>query len=119
MLNFEGASKSSKEVIDTALKGYVDAAKGLQAISVEAASYSKKSFEDAVAHVETLSGVRSIEAAFELQTNFAKSSYENFVAEATKIGQMFAGLATSVYTPYQATAAKAAGEFRTSMAEAA
>lgn len=107
MLNFGDTTNQNKEIIDTALKSYTDAAKGVQAIAAEAAGYSKKSFEDAVSHVGTLSSVKSLEAAFELQSNFAKSYYENFVAEATKIGEMYAGLAKSVYTPYQPGASKA------------
>lgn len=119
MLNFDDATRQNKEAIDTALKTYTDAAKSVQAIAAEAAGYSKKSFEDAVAHVETLTGAKSLEAAFELQSNFAKSYYENFVSEATKIGEMYAGLAKSVYAPYQPAATKAPAACENSVAEAA
>ena len=85
MFNFDDANKKSKEAIDVAVKSYSAWTKGLQAIATEAADYSKKSFEEGVAHVEKLSATKSVEAAFELQTNYIKSSYEGFVAEATKI----------------------------------
>ena len=93
MFNFDDANKKSKEAIDVAVKSYSAWTKGLQAIATEAADYSKKSFEEGVAHVEKLSATKSVEAAFELQTNYIKSSYEGFVAEATKIGEMYADLA--------------------------
>jgi hypothetical protein len=61
MLNFEDTNRKSKEAMDTVLKSYSDTAKGLQAIATEATEYSKKSFQDAVTHFETLSGARSFE----------------------------------------------------------
>lgn len=107
MFNFEDASKKSKEAIDTALKSYSSTAKGLQAIATETADYSKKSFEDSISHMEKLSSVKSVEAALELQTNFMKSAYEGYVAQATKIGELYADLAKDAYKPYEAPVAKA------------
>lgn len=102
MFNFDETSRKSKEAMDTVLKSYSDTAKGFQAIATEAADFSKKSFQDAVNHFETLSGARSFEAVFELQTGYLKSSYENFIAEATKMGEMYADLAKGAYKPYEA-----------------
>ncbi|CAN7425885.1 phasin family protein [Rhizobium sp. LjRoot30] len=102
MFNFDEASKKSKEAADTVLKGYSEVAKGFQAIAAESAEYTKKSFQDTVAHVEALAGVKSIEAAFELQTNFVKAAYEGFVAEATKLNEMYVDLAKTAYKPYEA-----------------
>ncbi|MEF0943151.1 phasin family protein [Rhizobium sp. BR 362] len=122
MFNFDEANKKGKEAMDTALKSYSDVAKGFQAIAAEAAEYSKKSFQDGVTHFETLAGVKSFEAAFELQTGFVKSSYENFIAEATKLGEMYADLAKTVYKPYEAPVAavtKTAGKPPASVAPAA
>ena len=107
MFNFEDTNKKSKEAVDTALKTYSETAKGFQAIAAEAADYSKKSFQDAVTHFETLAGVKSFEAAFELQTNYARSAYENFVSETTRLGEMYADLAKSAYKPYEAPVAAA------------
>jgi hypothetical protein len=110
MFNFDDANKKSKEAVDTALKTYSDTARGFQAIATEAAEYSKKSFQDAVTHFETLAGVKSFEAAFELQTNYARSAYENFVSETTRLGEMYADLAKSTYKPYEAPVAAAAAK---------
>lgn len=109
MINFDEANKKGKEAMDAMLKNYSEVAKGFQAIATEASEYSKKSFQDMTAHVEALSGVKSIETALELQTNFVKSSYEGFVAEATKMSEMYADLAKTVYKPYEAPIAKATG----------
>ncbi len=55
--------------------------KGLQAITTEMTDYSKKSFERSRAHFEKLIGVKNINEAMQLQSDFAKSAYEDFVAE--------------------------------------
>ncbi|PDV89575.1 phasin family protein [Rhizobium sp. H4] len=107
MFNFDDANRKSKEAVDTALRTYSDTARGFQAIAAEAAEYSKKSFQDAVTHFETLAGAKSFEAVFELQTSYVKSSYENFVSEATKLGEMYADLAKFAYKPYEAPIATA------------
>jgi phasin family protein len=110
MFNFDEANKKSKEAMDVALKSYSELAKGFQAIAAEATEFSKKSFQDGVAHFETLAGAKSFEVAYELQSNFAKTSYEQFVAEATKLSEMYADLSKTIYKPYEAPVAKAAGK---------
>ena len=83
MFNIDDASKKSKEAMDTMLKNYSEVTKGFQAIATEATDYSKKSFQDLA--------------------SFMKSSYESFVAEATKMGEMYADLAKIAYKPYEGT----------------
>ncbi|WFR96693.1 phasin family protein [Rhizobium tumorigenes] len=109
MMNDKQNAVPDTDAIDEALRNYTQAAMSVQAIAAEAAGYSKKSFEDAVSHVGTLSSVTSLDAALELQSNFAKSTYEGFVAEAAKIGEMYAGLAKSVYDPARKAAARSSG----------
>ncbi|BCH59380.1 phasin family protein [Agrobacterium vitis] len=107
MLNFEDVNKKSKEAVDTMVKNYSEVAKGMQSIAAEAQDYSKKSFQDLAGFMEQLTAARSIETVFELQTKYAKSSYETFVSEATKITEMYADLAKTAYKPYEAPIAKA------------
>ena len=56
------------------------------------ADYSKKSFEDGTKVMEKLLGAKSLDKAIEIQTDYAKSAYEGFVAQATKIGELYADL---------------------------
>jgi hypothetical protein len=43
----------------------------------------------------------------EVQSAYLKSSYEDFVAEATKIGELYADLAKQAYKPFEGVLAKA------------
>lgn len=105
--NFEDLQQVSKENMDTAMKSMSAVSKSAQAIATEIAGYSKKSFEDSTAALEKLFGVKSLEKAIELQTEYAKTAYEGFVAEATKIGEMYADLAKETYKPFESMMAKA------------
>jgi len=73
--------------------------KGLQAIAAETTDYAKKSFEKSRAHFEKLIGVKKIDEAIQLQSDFAKSAYEDFVAQATKIGEIYSSLAKEALKP--------------------
>ena len=73
--------------------------KGLQAIAAETTDYSKKSFEKSRVLFEKLIGVKKIDEAIQLQSDFAKSAYEDFMAQATKIGEMYSSLAKEAFKP--------------------
>ena len=105
--NFEDLQQVGKDNMDSALKTWGALSKGAQAIAVEMADYSKKSFEDGTAALEKLFGVKSFDKAIEVQTEFAKTAYEGFVAEATKLGELYAGLAKETYKPFETIMAKA------------
>jgi hypothetical protein len=69
-------------------------------------NYTKKSFEQTQAFVEKLSGVRSLDKAVEIQTEFAKQAYETFVTESQKIRELYRGLAKQNLRPFEGIAAK-------------
>ena len=105
--NFEDLQQVSKDNVDLAMKSMGAISKGGQAIAAEVVDYSKKAFEEGTAALEKLFGVKSFEKAIELQTEFAKTSYEGFVAKASKIGEMYADLAKETYKPFESMIPKA------------
>jgi len=99
--NIDEIQKLGKDNMDATLKSFGALSKSLQAITVEIADYSKKVFEQSTAATEKLIGAKSLEKAIEVQTDYAKSSYESFVAEATKLGELYADLAREAYKPFE------------------
>jgi hypothetical protein len=99
--NFDELQKISKDNMDIAMKSFGAVSKGVQAIAVEVADYSKKSFEEGSAATEKLFGVKSLEKAIEIQTDYAKTAYEGFVAGATRIGELYAELTKESYKPFE------------------
>ena len=105
--NLEDLQQVGKDNVEVAMKSVGVLSKGAQAIAVEVADYSKKAFEDGTAALEKLFGVKSLDKAIEVQTEYAKTAYEGFVAEATKIGELYADLAKETYKPFETLMAKA------------
>ena len=106
--NLEDMQKLGKDNLDATMKSFGALSKSAQAIATEMADYSKKSFEDGSKTVEKLFGAKTIEKAIEIQTEFAKSAYDSFIAEATKIGELYAEFAKEAFKPYEGYVAKAA-----------
>ena len=77
-----------------------------QTLATAYGNYTKKSFEQTQAFVEKLSGVRSLDKAVEIQTEFAKQAYETFVTESQKIRELYRGLAKQNLRPFDGIAAK-------------
>jgi hypothetical protein len=90
-----------KDGVDATMKAFGAWSKSWQAIAVELTDYSKKVFEQGTAATEKLISAKSIDKAFEVQSDYIKNSYESFVAEATKLSQLYADLAKETYKPFE------------------
>lgn len=104
--NFDQIQKLGQDNVDIAIKSMTAMSKGVQAIAVEVADYSKASFEQGSATLEKLMGVTSLDKLFEIQSDYAKSAYENLVAEGNKIGELYADLAKETYKPFEGALGK-------------
>jgi phasin family protein len=103
----EEMSKFGKDSMDSMMSSLGAWSKSAQAIAVEVVDYSKKSIEDSAAAWERLMGARTLEKAMEVQSDYLKSSYQDFVAEATKLGELYSDLAKEAYKPFEGALAKA------------
>src|ERR1700685_952875 len=87
--NFEDFQKFSKQQIESVPAVTSSVTKGLQEIAVESTDYSKKAFAESTAVMEKLMGAKSVETAIQIQTDFAKTAYESFVAQVRKKNKLF------------------------------
>ena len=106
MIKVEDFQSYGKEHMETVVASATTVQNGLQAIATAYGDYTKKSFEDTKSFVEKLSGVKSLDKAIEVQTEFAKSAYETFVAESQKIAGLYTDLAKQAYKPVEGLIAK-------------
>ena len=95
---FQNAAGQSFEAAGRSL-GEVN--RGFQAIAAEMTEYSKKTFDDAIRTWEQLIGVRSLEQAIEIQSQYAKRVYENHMAELSKLGEMSIGMVRDASKPVE------------------
>ena len=99
--NVDEMQQLGKHNVDAAMKSFGAMSKGFQAIAVELANYSKEALDNHVATTERLMGAKSLEKAFEVQSEYVRTAYESFIAHATKIGELYADLAKELYQPIE------------------
>jgi hypothetical protein len=78
-----------------------------QTIANAYSEYTRKSLEETRSFVEKLRGVRSLDKAMEVQTNFAIRTYDTFVAESRRIRGLHRELARQTFKPLEELVAKA------------
>ncbi len=93
--------KFGKDNMDATVKTFATMSKGAQTFAVEAADFAKKSFEQSTATVEKLAGAKTLDKAIEIQTDYVKGAYDSFVAQSTKMGELYANLAKEAFRPYE------------------
>jgi hypothetical protein len=98
--------KMGKDNYDAMVRSYGELNKGLQAIATRWTNFSKQAFEDATRTFEKLVGVKSFEQAVEIQSDYAKRAYDNWVAEASKLSEMYTNVAREAYKPVEKAVAK-------------
>jgi phasin family protein len=103
---FEEFQKAGKDGFDAYVRSFGEMNKGFQAIAAEVTEYSKKAFEDSTRAFEQLAGAKSIEQAIEIQSQFAKKAYDTYMAEMSKLGEMYVGMAKDAYKPVESAFTK-------------
>jgi hypothetical protein len=103
---FETFQKFNKDGVDAMTKALESSTKSMQAIAAQVTDYSKSSFEQGSGVMEKLMGAKSLDKAIEIQSAFAKTAYDGFVAHATKLGELYADLAKETMKPFEAVAPK-------------
>lgn len=99
--NFEDFQNFSKQQLEAMTSFATTVTKGMQEIAAESTDYSKQAFAASSAVVEKLLGAKSVETAIQIQTDYAKSAYEGFVAKSTKINEILTKVAGEALKPVQ------------------
>jgi len=97
------AQERMQSGFEAASRSFTEANKGFQALAAEMMSYSKAAFDDAIRTWEQLIGVRSLEQAMQIQSDYAKRVYENHMAELSKLGEMTMGMVRDASKPVEDT----------------
>lgn len=105
---FEKAAKGydqvftyGKETVEACLKSANVAGKGAETLHNEIYSFSKQAIEDQIAAAKALMATKSVHEAFELQTDFARTAFDAYVGEMSKLGEIFAATTKEAIEPLQ------------------
>jgi Phasin protein len=72
----------------------------IQTIANAYGDYTRKSLLESRSFVEQLMAVRSLDKAIEVQTEFTRQTYANFVAESQKICELYREFARQIFQPW-------------------
>jgi len=97
--NIEDMQKLGQSNTDSAMRMLGEWNRNWQAIAAELGDYTKRSFEEGSATLEKLMGTKSVGQAIEIQTSYAKRAYDDYMQQASKIGGIYANMATKAYEP--------------------
>lgn len=93
-LNAEG-----KKNLEALVASATAAQKGAETLSAASLAYGKKSWEDGVAAAQSLTAARSVQELVELQTSWAKSAAETYLAEMTRMTDVFTASVKDSFKP--------------------
>jgi hypothetical protein len=99
--SLDSVQKLGKEQFEAVSAAAAAVTKGWQTIAAETTDYSKKSFEKSRVLAEKLIAVKKLDEALQLQSEFAKSAYEDFLAQATKLGELYTSMAKEAFKPIE------------------
>lgn len=103
MKSFEEFQTFGKDGFEAYVASSTALTKGMQAMAQETAEFSRKSFEKGTAAFEKLTAAKSVEKAMEAQQAFAKESYDAFIAQMTKMNELYVNTAKEAFKPFEAS----------------
>jgi phasin family protein len=89
----------SKKNLEAVVASLTAATKGAEALGAQAMAYSKKSLEDQVAATRSLTSAKSVQEVVELQTAFAKTALETYLAQVNKASETVAASVKESFQP--------------------
>ena len=99
--NFDDAQKFGKAQFEQLSASAAAMARGLQALASETTDFSKRSLESTSSFMERMLGVKSVDTAIQLQSEFAKSQFEGIIAQANKVGEIYRDIAKEAFRPLE------------------
>jgi phasin family protein len=106
MSNVEQLQQKAELQGDAAMASGKTVAAKIQAIATAQADYTKKALQDGSEFITKLASLKAPGDVMALQSDYAKTAYEGFVAETKKISELYVDLAKQACEPLESWAAK-------------
>jgi phasin family protein len=90
-----------KDTVEAYVKSANAAGKGAETLHNEIYAYSKQSIEDSIKAAKAVFASKSPQEAFERQTDFAKTAFETYVSEVTKLNEIVVASTKQAFEPIQ------------------
>ncbi|MCA1998119.1 MAG: phasin family protein, partial [Armatimonadetes bacterium] len=116
MKGYDELAAIAKGNVDALVQSGTVVFKGAEDMSREVAAYARSSFDKSVAAGKAMLSAKSIQEVVELQNSFAKTSFDAFVNEATKLQEMSVKVANEAFAPINARMTATVEKFSKPMA---
>lgn len=93
------ASAFGKQNVEAWLASAAAAQKGFEALSARTVAFQKAALENHVAVTKSLMTSKSVQEFVEKQNDYAKTSFEAYVAELSTLSDLVAGVAKDTFQP--------------------
>lgn len=101
MKSYDEMVAMNKDNVDALVSASNIYAKGMEELGKAAFAFAQASAEANVATAKALMGAKTMNDVFTIQSDFARSQFDSFVAEATKLGEMGLKTANESVEPIQ------------------
>ena len=106
------ANAASKSNVEAVVESLTAATKGAETVGAQALAFSKKNWDEAVTAAKTLQGAKSIQEVIELQSTYAKSSMEAYVANLNLLSETMSASFKDSFKPINARMTAAVEKFQ-------
>ena len=113
---FEQFNTLGKDNMEAVVAFSTTYAKGIEAINAELMAFAKKSIEDGVTATKALMGAKTVKELVDLQSDFAKTSFDELMSKTSKLGEMYAKVAQEAFEPINARVSDTMEKFAKPMA---
>lgn len=107
MIQFDKFQGFGKDGVDATMKSFSAISKGAQAAMTETADFAKRSYEQGTSTFESLTGARTLDRAMSIQGDYLRASYQDFMAQATKMGELCTSTAKEAIAPIEGLVSRA------------
>lgn len=103
----------TRENVEAFVESGKIAAKGFETLTQSAIEVAKKNGEAATTAFKSFSSAKSANELLQLQSDFARTQFDKFIADSSKMTEAFVKLSNDVFEPISSRFAVAADKFKT------
>jgi len=99
---YDEFAKNGKQQIEAWSAAGTTYGKGVEAIGGECVNFAKQALDNNVQVTKAILGAKSLNEVMDLQTDYARNSFEGLLARTTKVGEMATKVAQETAAPINA-----------------
>lgn len=101
MNTIEGFRQLSQQNVEATMRGYAELNKGMNAIGLVMVDFVRRTIAQNTQMLERMVTAGSVVQALEIQSEHARFLYEDYMGEASRIGNIYAEMTRDSLRPYE------------------